>query len=305
MGIYFTRDMIQSLNPDTVIQDEVYKPVLGYENLYEVSNWGNVRSLDRFVSTIRSNGRKYSQLCKGKQLSISSLGTDYLYVWLEVDPKPKNCTVHRLVAQAFLPNPSHKKIVNHIDGNKHNPYVDNLEWATYSENAQHAIRTGLLSPNITEMLNCGSEASKKPVKILETGQKFDSSTACDAWLHLPRGFTDRILSTVSDGYSASLNLHFKRISKEEYNNSNSKPESIDKASTINRGLLHASKCVKVVETEECFNSMSACDRRYGFSLGTTGDCISKRNGWHKALNIHFINISKSEYASYVAKVEND
>lgn len=299
MGIRFTLDLIQSLNPGKAIQEEVYRPVVGYENLYEVSNWGNVRSLDRLVSTVRSNGRSYTQLCRGKQLSISNLNRDYLSVWLEVNPKPRNCTVHRLVAQAFLQNPSNKRTVNHIDGNKQNPYVENLEWASYSQNRIHAIQTGLSIPNVINMIKSSTESVKKPVKILETGDKFESSKACDKFLGKPDGFTDSIISRVHDGYCSTLNIHIKRISKEEFAESESNKEEVDKVSTINRGLLHASKCVKVIETGICFNSMTACDKFHNFAEGATGDCINNHQGYFAKAGLHFENISKAEYLKYI------
>lgn len=299
MGIRFTKELIQSLNPDKVIEDEVYRPVVGYEDLYEVSNWGNVRSKSRKVSVIRSNGRPYSQICKPKQLSITIMPHDYLSVWLEVNPKPRNCTVHRLVASAFIPNLENKRTVNHIDGNKHNPYVNNLEWATYSENTRHAIQTGLNVPNIANMIKAGADASKKPVKILETGQKFDSSSACDIFLNQKTGFTDRMISSSPDGYSTKLNLHFKRISKSEYLDPNCSAEYVDPVSTVNRGSLHLSKCVKVIESGICFNSLSACDRFHKFAAGATGDVINYHDGYFAKSKLHFTLISKSEYLQYI------
>ena len=67
----------------------------------------------------------------------------YLHVGLAIGGKVKRMRVHRLVAQAFIPNPENKPYVNHIDGNRQNNCVENLEWNTPSENAQHAVATGL------------------------------------------------------------------------------------------------------------------------------------------------------------------
>lgn len=307
MGIVFTKEMIQQLNPDKVIADEEYRPVVGYEDFYEVSNYGNVRSLPRRVDLVRSNGRPYTEFYRGKQLSITNSNPGaYLTCWLQVRPKPRNVSLHRLVAQAFLPNPENKRTVNHRDGNKQNPYVENLEWATHSENNKHAIVTGLHVPNVEKILGVGAQASKKPVKILESGMVFDSSVACDSYLNQPIGFTDRIIASSSDGYSVALNIHFKRMSNQEYqdylNTQQVCPEVVDPLSTINRGFLHNSKCVRCITTGECFNSHSACDRHYGFKDGTTGDVIRYHSGYFRKADMQFEDVTTEEYHQYLKRL---
>lgn len=82
--------------------------------------------------------------------------------------------VHQLVAKAFIPNPENKKEVNHIDGNKQNNHVSNLEWVTNQENIHHAIRTGLRSRNADiEHLKLATEAKKRPVICITNGKIFD------------------------------------------------------------------------------------------------------------------------------------
>jgi len=106
---------------------EQFKDVKGYEGLYEVSN----------------HGRVFSHYGKGKILSSCKTSSGYKLVNLVKDGIKKDVNVHRLVANAFIDNPLGKRCVNHIDGNKTNNSVDNLEWVTERENTQHAIRTGL------------------------------------------------------------------------------------------------------------------------------------------------------------------
>lgn len=120
---------------------EQWRDVLGYETLYQVSSTGR----------IRRNGRiKSQQIDKG----------GYCTVWFSKNSKQKNLKVHRLVAEAFIPNPECKRTVNHIDGNKRNNCVENLEWATHSENIIHANVTGLRT--VTEaQRKAASENGKK------------------------------------------------------------------------------------------------------------------------------------------------
>ena len=111
---------------------EVYKYIKGYDGKYKVSNFGNVMSMNY------QNTRKPRVLVPVKH----HLG--YLLVHLG---QGKIKMIHSLVAEAFIPNPEGKKFVNHIDGNKQNNNVKNLEWVTSKENMNHAIRTGLRNPH--------------------------------------------------------------------------------------------------------------------------------------------------------------
>lgn len=115
---------------------EIYKPIKDYEGLYEVSNLGNVKSLSKI------RGRALT----GERLLKSHIVNGYVMVTLCKDSKPFNASVHRLIAEAFIPNPENKETINHIDGNKQNNSIDNLEWATQRENNIHAYRTGLHDP---------------------------------------------------------------------------------------------------------------------------------------------------------------
>ena len=127
------------------VVNEEWRDVSGYEGLYQVSNLGRVRSLDRW----RKNGSgEYKQ--KGRILNQGYTTTGYKQIVLNKDKKRKTLKVHRLVAIAFIPNPENKPNVNHIDGNPHNNNVENLEWCTQAENVQHAINTGLKRCNIID-----------------------------------------------------------------------------------------------------------------------------------------------------------
>lgn len=117
---------------------EIWKPVVGLEGKYEVSDEGNVRSVDRFITGIDG----VRQHRKGKMLSVHYNHKGYNRVQLG---KQGSIVVHQIVAKAFIPNPNNKPQVNHIDGNKENNSVDNLEWVTLQENMEHAKKHGLLN----------------------------------------------------------------------------------------------------------------------------------------------------------------
>lgn len=118
---------------------EIWKEVEEYEGLYEVSNFGRVKSLARFAKHSVKGKRKVNETI----LKNVKDKNGYQLVNLHRNGKMKTVKVHRLVALAFIPNPKNKPQVNHKDGVKSNNFWWNLEWATLSENRQHAYDTGL------------------------------------------------------------------------------------------------------------------------------------------------------------------
>lgn len=133
---------------------ELWKDIVGYEGIYQISNLGNVRSLNRVV--IRG---KVKQKRKGKVLSNYKIGKGYYAVRLCKKMYP----IHRLVALHFLKNKDNKPCVNHIDGNKLNNSASNLEWCTLKENTEHAYKNNLMKPRLGET-NGSSKLSEKEVK---------------------------------------------------------------------------------------------------------------------------------------------
>lgn len=117
---------------------EIWLPVVGYEGLYEVSNMGNVRSLKRIVN--KKNGKTLSIPFKIKSIRTAKSG--YAYVHLDRNGIRKNCSVHRLVAMAFISNPEGKPMVNHINSIRNDNVINNLEWCTHKENMEHAANFG-------------------------------------------------------------------------------------------------------------------------------------------------------------------
>lgn len=118
---------------------EVFVDIQGYEGYYQVSNYGNVKSLDRVIK--EKTGK--TQTLKGRILKPRINPGGYYYVGLGKNGTRATFAIHQLVARAFIPNPNKKRTINHINGNKLSNSVSNLEWSTYSENLEHAYKTGL------------------------------------------------------------------------------------------------------------------------------------------------------------------
>ena len=113
---------------------EIWKDVKGFEGYYQVSNYGNIKSLTRFDGIRERQGQEIKQSLKYN---------GYLQVGLRKNSERKFFSVHRLVAIHFLDNPEAKPQVNHIDCNKQNNNINNLEWVTSKENLYHAKINGL------------------------------------------------------------------------------------------------------------------------------------------------------------------
>lgn len=120
--------------------NEIWLPVPKWEDLYEVSNLGNVRSIR-----------------KNKLLKPSLTYRGYLLVGLSKKHTRETWLIHRLVATAFIPNPNNLEQVNHVDGNKLNNILGNLEWCTRLQNVAHARQIGLVN----------SDKGNKPIPIIQ------------------------------------------------------------------------------------------------------------------------------------------
>ena len=119
---------------------EVWRPVVGWEGLYEVSSHGRVRSLDRMVEQPIANGVIITRPYYGRVLSQKIDRRGYCVVNLSRNGKFTGCRVHRLVAEAFIPNPDNLPLINHKDECKTNNHIENIEWCTTLYNNCYGTR---------------------------------------------------------------------------------------------------------------------------------------------------------------------
>lgn len=164
---------------------EIWKDIPGFEGQYQISNEGNIRNLStRWKREI-------------KAMNPSKHHTGYLVITLGHRPS-KTFLVHQLVANAFIPNADGKTVINHIDGNKENNHVENLEWVTYKENTEHAIRTGLRNPHNTPKKYGKDHYSSKAVLQYDPQGNFIKKWDCQSDVSRSFGVTPGAFSNAVD-----------------------------------------------------------------------------------------------------------
>ena len=169
---------------------EEWKEIKGFEGKYAVSNMGNVKRLEQYKRCGKYGGQT---LINEQIVKPYKNFRGYYRVYLSVNGKNYPRFVHRLVAEAFVPNGEKKPQVNHIDGNKENNNVANLEWVTNQENNIHAFDIGL--------------KQGKKVIIVETNEVFNSIRSCARAIN----GSDSMVSKSLNGYTNKpyKGYHFK------------------------------------------------------------------------------------------------
>lgn len=113
---------------------EIWKDVKGTDSNYQISNEGRVKSIDRVIQT-SNNSRHYETHMLKPYLNTAG----YWMVTIKINGEWKKCRVHRLLAEAWIPNPDNKPCIDHINGNRSDNRIENLRWCTYKENSNFAI----------------------------------------------------------------------------------------------------------------------------------------------------------------------
>ena len=143
-----------------MVMKEIWKPIKDYEGLYEISNFGNVKILARNYTRYNYLTKRYNIIKVKEKITQGTINGGYRRICLTKNKVEKNKHIHKLVAEAFIPNPNNYSYVNHIDVNKQNNYIDNLEWCTLYQNNTHAYKTGLRkSTDITPILQYDLEGN--------------------------------------------------------------------------------------------------------------------------------------------------
>lgn len=157
---------------------EEWRPITGYEGLYEVSNLGRFRSLDRIVEYERL-GIRQTKTHPGIILSPKIMKNGYVDIAFSKNGVLKHYRAHRVVAKEFVDNPFALPEVNHIDGDKTNNAASNLEWCSRSENTIHAYRSGLQTRV--------SRGRLRKIVCLDDGAEFYSSGEAAEHYGVPSG----------------------------------------------------------------------------------------------------------------------
>lgn len=184
------------------LENETWLDIIDYEGLYQISNFGRVKRLEKYIQ------RKIGSCIVPEIIKkIQKCTNEYLMIGLRKNKKTKIKLIHILVAKAFIENPKNKPQVNHINGNKQDNSTINLEWVTHSENAYHAYR--VLYRKVVCNPNKGKDnKSSKKVLCLNNGIIYHSAGEAARELNTHQSNISKICRGV---YPSHKGLKFKYI----------------------------------------------------------------------------------------------
>ena len=172
--------------------DEIWKEVTLMGKIIMVSSYGRIKGF------------------KGRLVKLYKSSNGYLVFKYWNGKHVENKLVHRLVAEAFIPNPDNKPEIDHIDTVRTNNRIDNLRWVTRSENIRHAFSTGLMKPSRSMLGRKNPNAGRhgKPIRIIETGEEFNSITECEKAIN---GNNRHICDCLAGRQKTHKGYHFEYI----------------------------------------------------------------------------------------------
>lgn len=250
---------------------EIWKDIPGYEGLYQVSNLGRVKSLDRTIKQKDAHGGHCLFHYKERLLKIAIATDGYGRVSLANDGRSHS--VHRLVAQTFIPNPENKPMVNHINGNRADNNVSNLEWCTNQENQIHAVKV---------LKRCQGAHQNKPIKCIETGKIFDNSQRAAEAFGKGRQVANRIRLVANKCYGRRTCMGFHW----EYLNGSDITKTGKKHSERETDVII--KPVRCVETGVTYKSIAEASRKTGAPVSTISNICNHRKSGDKTMHWEFI-----------------
>lgn len=171
---------------------EIWKDIAGYEGVYQVSNFGRIKTLAHWQ--VYANGDKHSYKERIRTPGIGPTG----YLSIRLGSRGREAGVHRFVAETFIPRVSGKNDVNHIDGDKSNNRVDNLEWVNRKENMKHCRK--ILKKEVGK--------AKTPILCIETGETFESLSRAATTKGINLG---HLSESLNGKRRTAGGLHWKRL----------------------------------------------------------------------------------------------
>lgn len=182
-SLKYQKERLRYLRTD---YDDNWTQINGYEGYYEISRFGDIRSIERDIIDKNGHNKHISQKIISQE--INKERNNYCEVMLWKNGEYKRYKVHRLVAETFIDNPENKPQVNHKDGNTLNNSVWNLEWVTDKENKEHAWNEKL----------CNSDHRKRKIRCLDNNEIYESITACSKLLSIDRRWLHKHLKGLTE-----------------------------------------------------------------------------------------------------------
>lgn len=267
--------------------EEEWRPVVGYKGLYEISNLGRVKSVDRVMTSMRTNSdgsvSPYTYHVKEKILKQGIRQDGYSDVSLSNHGKTVLHCIHRLLAEAWIPNPNNFNYVNHKDLDKTNNSLDNLEWISNAGNVIHAVN------QYSNTKQC------KPIYCLETNEVYPSMGQCERSLGLPAG---SVTDVINHGRGCKYTLRLAtedEIAAHKASLDSKVSWTFDFHGKGKR--LHPIRKIKCIETQAIFDSLVYAESVTGLCGDTIRDSIRQKRSYNE-LTFYYLDDPPEDEETY-------